>query len=164
MKHMMIAGLLILSSAAHAKNKATIAPQHLVLCEIGMYEEDLKNPQLQQINSLDINDLTSLPNKILDLVNQHLIEREYTPKALSFAEIKELFSTGDEAYNDLYIITYEAKHTGAKYLEVKTFPGDNPYSLIFNEQGKLVANTQDGSVSLKVGPGNSQTDYFHCPY
>lgn len=162
MKHMMIAGLLLLSSAAQAKT--TIAPQHLVLCEIGMYEEDLKNPQLQEVSSLDINDLTSLPGKILALVNQHLIEREYTAKDLSFAEIKELFTTGEEAYNDLYIITYQAKHTGAKYLEVKTFPGDNPYSLIFNEQGKLVANTQDGSVSLKVGPGNSQADYFYCPY
>jgi hypothetical protein len=110
---------------------------------------------------LDIKNINSLTDFQLKLVNQHLIEQEYTPKALSFAEIKALFSKdGEEEYNDLYIITLKFKKTGKSYIEVKSYPGDNPYGLIFEAQtGKLVAMNGDDSISLLTEHGGQVSCY-----
>lgn len=126
------------------------------LYELCVLEEESEiSNSFDVVQSIDIKQAQSISEFLLKLVNVHLIEEQYTEKVLSFQEVKKLFSNeGEQGYNDLYITAFGSKKTGNLYVEVKSYPGDNPYSLIFNAyDGKVVAKTQDGSVMLITNKG-----------
>lgn len=135
--------VLTLSPLAHATQYEDIA-----LCDM----EAEETTQLQMIQELNIKSkkVTSLSPFLLDLVNKHLIAIQYTTEAMSFNEIKMAFTKGEEKHNDLYINTMKS-FSGKYYVEVKSYPGDNPYAHYFDAQGKLVGLQEDSTLSLIVG-------------
>lgn len=124
------------------------------LCVLEEEESEISK-SFDVVQSIDIKQTQSISEFLLKLVNVHLIEEQYTEKSLSFQEVKKLFSNdGEQGYNDLYITAFGSKKTGNLYVEVKSYPGDNPYALIFNAyEGKVVAKIQDGSVMLVTNKG-----------
>ncbi|WP_347359164.1 hypothetical protein [Bdellovibrio sp.] len=118
------------------------------------HEEDYESIFNEQ-STLDIKEINSLTAFELGLVNAHLVQEQYTAKDLTFAEIKALFSEGGEqSYNDLHLITFKSKVTGRTYIQVKTWPGDNPYGLIFDAKtGKTLAHNGDDSIVLLTQNG-----------
>lgn len=146
---LVVFGLLAVATVANAQESKTENPYLLPVELCQMEDYDASIAAFEELETLDIKQVSSLTGFQLDLVNQHLVQQEYTPKALTFAEIKALFSSdGDEGYNDLYLITYKSKKSGKIYIQAKTWPGDNPYGLIFTDAGKLVGHNGDGSISL----------------
>nr|BFD62271.1 hypothetical protein BdHM001_09520 [Bdellovibrio sp. HM001]BFD67809.1 hypothetical protein HAGR004_28310 [Bdellovibrio sp. HAGR004] len=118
------------------------------------HEEDYDNT-FAELGTLDIKEINSLTAFELKLVNAHLVQEQYTTKALTFAEIKKFFSEeGEQPFNDLHIITFQSKVTGRTYIQVKTWPGDNPYGLIFDAKtGKTLAHNGDDSIVLLTQNG-----------
>jgi len=147
MKHMMmILSLTILSTAAFA------APKHIALCEIQQAEEDIKTPDLVYITDTNIKDVESVTAYQTVLLNRYLRHQEYTTQDSSFAEIKQMFSdNGEHQFDELHILTFQAKSTGNVYTQVHSYPGDNQYGLIYDIQGQLVASIGDGDVSILEG-------------
>lgn len=161
---LVVFGLLAVATVANAQTSKAENPYLLPveLCQMEDYDASLA--AFEEVESLDIKQINSLTSFQLDLVNQHLIHQEYTPKALTFAEIKALFSNdGEEGYNDLYLITYKSKKSGKIYIQAKTWPGDNPYGLIFTQAGKLVAYNDDDSISFATLSGG-QVSCFEMGY
>lgn len=146
--------LLIMMSAfnAHAQNLATVAE----ICPLAKESHD----GLYDVKVLDITKISFLDPFYLKLANAHAMERSYIKAPLSFADLKELFTNGEEEYNDLYIKIRTFKATGAKHIEVMSWPGDNPYSIIFDFNGKVIATSGDGDYTVHLENG---TD-FNCPY
>lgn len=163
---LVVFGLLTMAMVANAETNPLPKPSSLPVELCQLEAEDGSEVAYEEVESLDIKKITSLTEFQLNLVNQHLLEREYTSKALSFAEIKALFSKGgQEEYNDLSIITMKFKTTGKLYVEVKSYPGDNPYGLIFEAQtGKLVAMNGDDSIYLFTQHGDQVSCYDLSKY
>jgi len=111
-----------------------------------------------ELETLNIKDVVSLTAGQLSFVNQHLLDQEYTSEVLNLADIKALFSgDGEQASNDLFLYTFASAKSGKVYVQVKSWPGENPYAHIFAaESGVLVALNRDDSVSLITESG-SQT-------
>lgn len=124
---------------------AQALPKHAVLCQLQAEEE---SEALLTIASHNIEELTTLSPSVLKLVNQHILELEYTDKELTFEEIQKLFTEGEYRHDDLHITSYQDKISGIVYMLVNSYPGDNNYGLFFDVQGRLVASLQDGDVYL----------------
>jgi hypothetical protein len=145
---LVILGVLMVTMVA----KAQVAPAlPLELCQMDAGVES-QEEVFEDLEVLDIKEINSLNPFLLDLINQHLLE-EYSQKTLTFTEIKALFSDdGEERFNDLQIITFKSKKTEKVYIQVKTWPGDNPYGIIFEDKtGKVLAYNGDDSISLVDG-------------
>lgn len=125
------------------------------LCALEAEHAEDYESTFEELSTLDIKEINSLTAFELNLVNAHLVQEQYTSKALTFAEIKKFFSAeGEQPYNDLYIITFKSKVTGRTYIQVKTWPGDNPYGLIFDAKtGKTLAHNGDDSIVLLTQNG-----------
>lgn len=155
---LVVFGLLTMAMVANAQEKAAGLP--VELCKLESYD-DADAEAFVEVENVDVKAATSLSAFQLDLVNQHLIEREYTPKALTLAEIQALFSgNGEERYNELYLVTLKAKESGNTYIQAFSYPGDNQYGLIFEAKtGKLVGHNGDGSISLYKQNGSTVSCY-----
>lgn len=118
-------------------------------------EQDNFENKFVEVRSLDIKTVDALTDSELKMVNAHLLSEKYVEKVLTFAEAKALFSDGGEqAYNDLYVITFKSNASGRTYVQVKSYPGDNPYGLIFDAKtGKAVAHNSDDSITLLTDNG-----------
>lgn len=158
---LVVFGLLTMAMIANAETKQLPKPLSLPVELCHLEAEEGSEDAYEEVESLDIKQISSLTDFQLNLVNQHLLEREYIPQALSFAEIKALFSKGgQEEYNDLSLITMKFKETGKLYIEVKSYPGDNPYGLIFEAKtGKLVGMNGDDSIYLFTEHGDQVSCY-----
>lgn len=123
------------------------------LCVIEDGEEISQTFKVYQF--IDVKKERSLSSSLLNLVNIHLLEQNYTDQSLSFREIKALFSgQGEQGYNDLYVTFFGSETTGNQYVEVKSYPGDNPYGQIFDAgNGEIVAHNADGSLTLVTDQG-----------
>ncbi|CAE79063.1 hypothetical protein AB1A81_05260 [Bdellovibrio bacteriovorus] len=159
MKHQILALALTLTSAtAFAAPQSYSLPALKELCamDAGNEDEFAFEKAFADVSEFDIKEVQSISDKDLAMVNAHLVDHEYTANALTFAELKALFGPGgDQAYNDLYVITFKSKTTGRVYTHVKTYPGDNPYGLIFdNKTLKPVAHNGDGSIVLLTNNGS----------
>lgn len=152
-KFVLSASLIVLSISSAATAKSSAALKNVQ--ELCALEEEETSESFNEIARVDIKTTESISDFFLNLVNIHLIEQQYTDKALSFEEVKALFGNqGDQGYNDLYITTFESRSTGNFYVEVKSYPGDNPYATIFNAQdGKILARNSDGSIALITKKG-----------
>jgi hypothetical protein len=150
----------ILAFSLFAVSAHAVLPQvpQAALCEIELSYDQTPMTNLEQTSQLDIKEVQSLSPQIVSFINQHLQIEQYTTADLDFAAIQKLFTRGGElAYNDLYVIAYNSKSDGATYTEIKSYPGDNPYSLFFDAAGKVVARSEDGSIGLKIG-----TETVYC--
>ena len=158
---LVVFGLLTMAMVANAETNPLpkLSSLPVELCQLEA--EEGSKVDYEEVESLDIREVKSLTDFQLNLVNQHLLEREYTSQALSFAEIKALFGKGgQEEYNDLAIITMKFNKTSKLYIEVKSYPGDNPYGLIFEAQtGKLVGMNGDDSIYLFTQSGDQVSCY-----
>ncbi len=106
-----------------------------------------------------VNKANSLTAEQLRMINAHLMQVEYTTTPLSFKEVKTLFTTGEQMYNDLYLVTMTSKTTGKIYFEAKSYPGDNPYGVVFTANGDLAAYNQDDNITLVEGQ-----ETLDCPW
>lgn len=156
MKNVLLISVLMLSMVARAggqlqKPQPQPVPANLPV-ELCALEDDSYETKFDELSTIDIKDAQSLSPFLLGLVNQHLAA-EYEKAPQTFEEIKAMFSKGgDEEYNDLYIITFRSKASGKVYIQVKTWPGDNAYGLIFDTQGAVMALNGDDSIAFKI-PG-----------
>lgn len=123
---------------------------HAPLCELSADPETIQQTNLEETNVIDVRKVASVSPVVLSYVNQHLQWEEYTTADLDLAGIQAFFAK-EEPFNELYVITYKVKSSGAIFTQVLSYPGDNAYSLFFDVAGKVIANSQDGDVSLKVG-------------
>jgi hypothetical protein len=146
MKSLMLSLLVALTASFAQANTETVP-------EICYLQTSVDSEAIFKIQTLDVKEINSLNAGLLKLVNQHLVKTGYIPKAASFEDIKALFSEdGEYQYDDLYILLMTSYRTGEKYIEIKTYPGDNPVTLVFNSQGRLYAESGDGDyVIFTVG-------------
>lgn len=150
MKQMITALCALMLSAPAFANGNSNSFKHIALCEMETEVEDGQK-DLLTISEIAVKEAISLNPSLLKLVNIHLQHQQYTTSDLSLEQVKELFTTGIYRHDDLYIVSMQAKSTGRIYYHVLSYPGDNQYGLFFTLEGKLVANDQDGTVSLYVG-------------
>lgn len=144
MKHLLvILGLTVFAAISQA------APKHIALC--GFDESDLVGIVKQDVKEMSA--LTPLQDK---MVQQYLMKIEYTDKHLSLKEIQDLFTITYQ-FDELSFSTYKSQSTGAIYHNVISYPGDNQYGLIYDNNGQLVANINDGDIELLE---NGQS--FYC--
>lgn len=157
-KIILFLSLIVISFAdsAYAQKQANSLKSLQELCVL---EEPEDSNIFDQIVKVDIKEADSISDFLLKLVNKHLIQQQYTDKELTYDEVKALFSDrGEQGYNDLYIEVFGSRTSGNVYVEVKSYPGDNPYALIFDGyDGKVVASNQDDSISLITNKG-----LFNC--
>ncbi|XGC80144.1 hypothetical protein ACES2L_12510 [Bdellovibrio bacteriovorus] len=132
---------LLLSFGAFAQ-----VPQNVELCELEIWDE--REAAFVQEDLLDIKKDANPSAIFAKLVEQHFaVQYEQT---LPYAEIRKQFlADGDNEYNDLYIHRLTHTATGKVYLEVKSYPGDNPYGAIYTADGKkMLATNSDSSIDL----------------
>jgi hypothetical protein len=120
------------------------------LCELSADPDTIQQSNLEETNVIDVRNVSAVSATNLSYINQHLQWEEYTTADLDLAGIQAFFAK-EEPYNELYVITYKVKSSGAIFTQVLSYPGDNAYSLFFDVNGKIIANSQDGDVSLKIG-------------
>ncbi|MGZ3818883.1 MAG: hypothetical protein ACXVCU_19575 [Bdellovibrio sp.] len=155
MKTMMLLLLTVFSfigSVALAQNSNSFEN----LKELCLLEQPSENSNFfKEIVKLDIKTTDNISEFYLKLVNVHLIKEQYTDRPLSLNEVKSLFrANGAQSYNDLYITEFVSKNSGNIYIEVISYPGDNPYALIFNgHTGNVVASNEDDSITLATDKG-----------
>lgn len=97
---------------------------------------------------IDIRKTKNLGAELMSMVNLHLKSLQYIKTNLTFSEVLHLFNRGTEQSNDLYIYFFRAPKTEEFLVEVMTWPGENPYSHVFNKQGELVGFSEDGTYYL----------------
>lgn len=159
MKKMIFALSLILAAntvSAKVPGQKLSDLKELCALDAAQDDENAYENAFTTVSTLDIKEISSLTEAELIMANAHLIGEEYTTANLTFAEIKALFSEGgDQHYNDLYIITFKSNVTGRIYTQVKSYPGDNPYALIFDAKKlKAVAHNGDDSIVLLTDNGS----------
>jgi hypothetical protein len=146
MKH--IISILAFSFFAVSAQAALPQVPHAALCELNADPETIQ-PDLVVVSELDVLHATSVSPLVLSFINQHL-KLEYITANLDLAGIQTFFAK-EEPFNEVYVISYLVKSTGATFTGVTSYPGDNQYSLYFDASGKVVARAQDGDISLMVG-------------
>lgn len=148
MKHIFaIAVLSIFTVSAHAA--LPNVPQ-AALCELSADPETIVQSNLEQTNEIDVRKVTTISPVYLSYINQYLQWREYTTTDLDLAGIQATFDK-ETPFDELYVISYKVKSSGATFTQILSYPGDNAYSYFFDVAGNLVANSQDGWITLKVG-------------
>ncbi|UOF01161.1 hypothetical protein [Bdellovibrio reynosensis] len=132
---------LFLSFGAYAQ-----VPQHVELCELEIWDE--REAAFAQEDLLNIKQEANPSAIFAKLVEQHFATQY--EQTLPYAEIRQQFlDGGDNDYNDLYIHRLTHKASGKVYLEVKSYPGDNPYGAIYTADGyKMLATNSDSSIDL----------------
>jgi len=155
---LIIFGLLTLTMIAQARPQIDKPQLKLELCDL---ETDASDDTFTEIRTIDIDKTKTLSPFLLKLANEHLIAQGYVKTEQTLPEIKALFGEkGEESFNDLYIVFFISKKTGQKYIQVKTWPGDNPMGLIFEaDSGKLVGHNSDDSISLVTLSGGDVSCY-----
>ncbi|QDK37678.1 hypothetical protein [Bdellovibrio sp. NC01] len=133
--------LVVVSTQAHAYKSTE--PE---ICKLQTDEGDNDKPQFTA-QDIDVKKVKSLSAYYLKLVNAYLMDYGYTTKPASLKEIQELFTTGEESYNDLAIVIRTSVATGVTHIEVKSWPGDNPVGAFFDVNGKMIGHNDDDSIS-----------------
>jgi len=140
-----ILSLLILTVTSMA-----FASQTPELCVLeSEHQEEIDN-QFQE-TFIDVEEVRSLNKGLVRHLNYHIQALGYSNKPLNLNQIKNLFTKGEQSFNDLYLKIFVSKITGQKLIEVVSFPGDNPYSHLFNGRGDLVGFSGDGSYAFLTG-------------
>ena len=90
------------------------------------------------------------PPKYVDLLERAV--SEILNSQMNYEQIKAAFTDGgDEEFNDLYMTELVSNLTGKTYVQVLSYPGDNPYGLFFDAQTKKVVGAiEDGDYSILV--------------
>ncbi|QDK45680.1 hypothetical protein DOM22_11240 [Bdellovibrio sp. ZAP7] len=156
MKTMILSLALLISTNAFA---AADFSKKLELCALQTSDDPEAYEKAFSETFIYVNKATSLTDEQVRMINAHLIQVEYTTEPLTFAEIKALFTTGEQQYNDLYFVTMKSKTTGAIFFEAKSYPGDNPYGVVFTATGDLAAYNQDDNITLVEGQAT-----YACPW
>ena len=139
----------VLSNAAHAANPEDYT--HIAVCKIG-------TKAMPDVDTIDLTQAQSVTALQLQMINEYL---QFDNGPLSWKEIRKLMEKGGSLqYDDLYFNTYEVAATGKVYVEVKSYPGDNPYSFIFTPEGELVATNSDDSIDLV----DAKLGNYACPW
>lgn len=76
--------------------------------------------------------------KMLDYISYGPFERNWNQVVSEFSF--------PESYNELHLHSFREVSTQRVYTYVWSYPGDNEYGLIFNEQGEKVAEVGDGDL------------------
>lgn len=151
MKHItfLLLSLSLANSSLAKTAEPTIAP--IELCELE--SEEVGSISLEVVHVFDIKDANEISPLYLKLINLYYNEGN---KIYTFPEIKKLFSKhGEEQFNDLYLYEITIKKTGEKFIEVRTWPGDNPVGVLFNVSNQVpVAYNGDGSYEIITQSGN----------
>ncbi|HEX7673877.1 MAG TPA: hypothetical protein VF412_06890 [Bdellovibrio sp.] len=122
-------------------------------CKMGFITTDQNFAQKNfDIVRIDVVQAKSITAQELALVNDYLIYNQMTSKALSLAEIQDLFGPqGQESHNELYLEYRTSKVSGEKHVEVYSYPGDNAVGTVYNPiSGKVMGYNGDGSYSYFV--------------
>lgn len=147
MKSVFAALLLVVSTQAHAYKSSE--PE---ICKLqSLVGDDQKSDFTEQ--NIDVQTVKSLSPFYLKLVNAYMMDYGYTTKPVSLKEIQELFTTGEESYNDLSIVIRKSVATGVTTIEVKSWPGDNPVGAFFDVTGKMIGHNDDDSISYLDAKG-----------
>ncbi|UYL07988.1 hypothetical protein B9G69_013135 [Bdellovibrio sp. SKB1291214] len=156
MKNMLLAfALLMTSTTAFAADFS----KKMELCALQTSDDPEAYEKAFSETFIHVNKAQSLTAEQVRMINAHLIQVEYVTEPLSFQQIKALFTTGDQKYNDLYLVTMTSKTTGAVFIEAKSYPGDNPYGVVFTAAGELAAYNQDDNITLVDGQAT-----LECPW
>ncbi|KHD88237.1 MAG: hypothetical protein OM95_10035 [Bdellovibrio sp. ArHS] len=144
--------LLILASTSPAQAK----PADVELCTLELYEESEALFAAEEV--FDIRTATSVSASELEMLNQHMNYISFEEaRTYTFAEIQEQFN---DSSDELYIHKLTSRQTGRVYLEVKSYPGDNPYGLVFDAgTGTLLATNGDDSYTLIDSNGTKFSCY-----
>lgn len=144
-KYLVTMFIALFTIQSHAGNFAT------ELCALE-YSKDY-DATFTEISVTEIFEYTAVSEQLLEALNFHLQQLEYTTENLSLEEIIFLFSQEGEYYYDNFTVTiFETKKTGAQYLQTMSWPGDNPYSFNYDAQTfELKAIGRDGTVTLIDG-------------
>jgi hypothetical protein len=157
MKNMLLAfAFLMTSTTAFA---AADFSKKMELCALQTSEDPEAYEKAFSETFIYVNKAKSLTAEQVRMINAHLVQVEYTTEPLSFEQIKALFTTGEQKYNDLYLVTMTSKTTGAVFYEAKSYPGDNPYGAVFTAAGDLAAYNQDDNITLIDGQAT-----LECPW
>lgn len=150
-----ISPLLIALMSTLQAQAEILTPEAAEICQLQQEEQG----GIYTMKLLNLKEIDHLLPFYLQAANQHAIEQEYIEQALPFAQLQELFVKGEEEYNDLYIKIRTFNKTGHRHVEVMSWPGDNPYSTIFDFYGEVIGNSADGSYSYKAADGTMKS----CP-
>ncbi len=150
-----IAPLLIILMSTLQAQAEILTPEAAEICQL---EQESQNG-LYSVKILDLKKIDHLLPFYLNIANRHAIEQGYISQALPFEDLKALFVSGDEEYNDMYIKIRTFHKTGNRHIEVMTWPGDNPYSTIFDFYGKVIGDSSDGGYAYAGADGKMKT----CP-
>ncbi|MNK94840.1 hypothetical protein D3C87_1150560 [compost metagenome] len=145
-----IIGILALSIFTVSAHAALPDVPHAALCGLYADPDALVKPDLEETHVIDVRNVTSVSPVVLNYINQHLQREEYTTADLDLAGIQAFFAK-EEPYNEIYVVSYKVKSSGVTFTEVRSYPGDNLYSIIFDAVGNVVADVHDGDVYLKIG-------------
>lgn len=141
--------LIVLSSAAFAA-----APEeftHIAVCKIG-------TKAMPEVDTIDLTTAETVNPLQLGMINEYL-QLEGGP--FTWKQIRKMMEKGGSLqYDDLYFNTYAVAATGKVYVEVKSYPGDNPYSFIFTPEGELVATNSDDSIDIV----DAKLGNYACPW
>lgn len=126
----------------------TLAP--IEICELESGENNSESLDVAHV--FDIKKENKISSLYLKLINTYFNEEN---KIYTFAELKNLFSKdGEEMFNDLYLYEITIKKTGEKYIEVRSWPGDNPVGVVFRlSNQEPVAYNSDGSYEIITHSG-----------
>jgi hypothetical protein len=149
-----IAPLLITLMSTLQAQAEILTPEAAEICQL---EQESQNG-LYSVKILDLKKIDHLTPFYLNIANQHAIAQGYIPQALPFADLQALFVSGSEDYNDLYIKIRTYK-SGNRHIEVMTWPGDNPYSTIFDSNGNVIGESSDGGYAYVAADGK----ITYCP-
>ncbi|MEK2646435.1 hypothetical protein [Bdellovibrio sp. BCCA] len=139
---------------------ATTTPAHVELCALEIAEE--AEAQFTEETIFDIRKTKTISAFHLSLINNYIAGYNQEPnKNLTLADLQKMFGKdGEESFNDLYIVKYTSKTTGQVYLEVRTYPGDNPVGTVYNSKtGEILAQNSDDSYELTLPNGGTFSCY-----
>ncbi|GIL18447.1 MAG: hypothetical protein BroJett040_21980 [Oligoflexia bacterium] len=116
-------------------------------------DEPVSQELLNEMQSLNVAKVATLSKLQLQLVNRYLISQlGVKKKILSLREVQDLFKKGGELqWSELYLNTYQSSVSGEIYLEVLSYPGDNPVADYFDQGGLYVGHNSDGSFGIPQG-------------
>lgn len=123
------------------------ASDYSELCQLE--DSETAASALIEVSSKDIRMSRGFSGSEVKMLQKHLMYLEYTEAALSLNGMRSLFAL-DQASNDLHLNKLTSVKTKQNYVQVISYPGENPYSHIFlPKTTELVAYSQDGTFFVK---------------
>ncbi len=141
--------LLMLTCMAEAKAKRQVTVEHAEICVFNNFDDDAEEVIAAHFKETQFNlkKAKTIDPLVLGMVNHYLSSDEDFKGPYTLKQIQKM-------YDELYVIVFDSKKTGRRYIEVRAYPGDNPVGVFYDaETGERLANNEDSSYYLVTPEG-----------